>query len=322
MTNTGSVEILDFGLAKLTQLSKGSGPRPTADDGRRRPGVVMGSLGYMSPEQIKDKPADARSDIFSFGAISTRCSRANARPSRRRRDDRHDPQGGACPTVRHEPERLARNRADRAPLPREESRAAVPLGARPRVRHRGAPEPPARRPSWRPAAPACRAHVSRGGQPPRRRGPDLLRSARPDRNRRGERMERDLSPVHQHLRRGPRPRSRPTDSRSPFVQRFGKKPDIWIRRAGGRNPIDLTPDYDRESYWPAFSPDGTRSLRRPVRQGRALRHRRHGETRAGSSTSGAIRLGPPMGRNSLLHRSSSPAPPAGRGRARSWPSGS
>ena len=42
-----------------------------------------------------------------------------------------------------------------------------------------------------------------------------------------------------------------------FVHRSGKKPDIWIQRAGGRNPIDLTPDCDRESYSPAFSPDGT-----------------------------------------------------------------
>ena len=70
ITNTGRVKILDFGLAKLTQVGEGSGPQtnlPTAAG--TEPGMVMGTIGYMSPEQIKGKPADARSDIFSFGAI-------------------------------------------------------------------------------------------------------------------------------------------------------------------------------------------------------------------------------------------------------------
>jgi serine/threonine protein kinase len=64
------VKILDFGLAKLSQLD---GNQAQTDIPTRRvdtdPGVVMGTVGYMSPEQLKGHSVDHRSDIFSFGAI-------------------------------------------------------------------------------------------------------------------------------------------------------------------------------------------------------------------------------------------------------------
>jgi len=71
ITVDGRVKILDFGLAKLigrsdTELSQTNIPTRRVDTD---PGKVMGTAGYMSPEQVKGRPVDHRSDIFSFGAI-------------------------------------------------------------------------------------------------------------------------------------------------------------------------------------------------------------------------------------------------------------
>ncbi|HZN02932.1 MAG TPA: protein kinase [Candidatus Polarisedimenticolia bacterium] len=73
VTNDGRVKILDFGLAKLTRPEAGavapealtSAPTAAGTDA----GVILGTVGYMSPEQVRGLPADHRSDIFSFGCI-------------------------------------------------------------------------------------------------------------------------------------------------------------------------------------------------------------------------------------------------------------
>jgi serine/threonine protein kinase len=70
LTRDGRFKILDFGLAKLSQ------PHSTYADAateslheQTRPGQVLGTVGYMAPEQVRGRPADAHSDIFAFGAV-------------------------------------------------------------------------------------------------------------------------------------------------------------------------------------------------------------------------------------------------------------
>jgi serine/threonine protein kinase/Tol biopolymer transport system component len=71
ITADGHLKILDFGLAKLTQpdaVLAGASALPTAPPDTEQ-GTILGTLGYMSPEQVRGLQADARSDIFAFGAV-------------------------------------------------------------------------------------------------------------------------------------------------------------------------------------------------------------------------------------------------------------
>ena len=66
----GRIKILDFGLAKLNPVKAASGDGTTVTlEQLTVPGQVLGTVGYMSPEQVRGEAADARSDIFAFGVI-------------------------------------------------------------------------------------------------------------------------------------------------------------------------------------------------------------------------------------------------------------
>jgi TolB-like protein/tetratricopeptide (TPR) repeat protein len=70
VTRDGHLKILDFGLAKKVEaVAPGKETSAPTGSGHTEPGTVMGTMGYMSPEQVRGLPVDHRSDIFSFGAI-------------------------------------------------------------------------------------------------------------------------------------------------------------------------------------------------------------------------------------------------------------
>jgi Tol biopolymer transport system component len=68
VTRDGRIKILDFGLAKLVRAGADSGEM-TLTSARTAAGVVMGTASYMAPEQVRGEAADARTDIFAFGAV-------------------------------------------------------------------------------------------------------------------------------------------------------------------------------------------------------------------------------------------------------------
>ena len=69
VSDEGTVKLLDFGLAKFYEQDQSTSNLPTEEFPATQAGAILGTVAYISPEQAQGQPADARSDIFSFGLV-------------------------------------------------------------------------------------------------------------------------------------------------------------------------------------------------------------------------------------------------------------
>jgi len=84
VTKSGLVKLLDFGLAQIEQapFSESASTGTMGPAFLTKPGTILGTAAYMSPEQAQAKEMDQRSDIFSLASCSIKCSLARCRSIR------------------------------------------------------------------------------------------------------------------------------------------------------------------------------------------------------------------------------------------------
>ncbi|HEV8609731.1 MAG TPA: protein kinase [Thermoanaerobaculia bacterium] len=262
VTNDGRVKILDFGLAK--PLLPESGVSGAATFGATEPGTVLGTVGYMSPEQVRGRPADHRSDIFSFGAIlyemlsgqrafkgDSAVETMNAILIR----DLPEPSGPPEDLLPPLLDRIVRHCLEKNPEERFQSARDVAfdletVSGTTSSATRQLIAPVREKPRWlAPAAGLAIALLLAGAFQVGKRAaaggkatdvPAITFSQQT--NQQGVEKFPALSPDGNNLA---------------YVSRETGNDDIYLQRVGGHNPINLTKDSSEDDTQPAFSPDGS-----------------------------------------------------------------
>jgi eukaryotic-like serine/threonine-protein kinase len=272
ITRDGAVKVLDFGLARH---DAGTG---TDDDSRSPtlsrhtdPGTVMGTVGYMSPEQVRGVTADHRSDIFSFGSVLYEMLSGRRAFQRETAAEtmtavlKEDPAdlGSLVPGLPSAVERIVQHCLEKRPEERFQSARdlAFDLGAL-----GGSVSGPR---AIEPRTTRTRGLLLRGTLA-LLVGAALFQAGRRSVGSAGTTTA--TTPVtYQQLTDASGVEGRPSlapDGKSVvYVSGAAGNSDIFLLRVGGRNPVNLTADSKGEDSQPAFSPDGELIAFRSERQG-------------------------------------------------------
>ncbi|MBI1826796.1 MAG: PD40 domain-containing protein [Planctomycetes bacterium] len=281
VTPDGTVKVLDFGLAKaMTGDATGTNVAnsPTITMEHTRPGVVLGTAAYMSPEQARGKPLDKRTDVWSFGALLFECM-TNRRPFEGETTSdlvakilEREPDWNKLPPQTPTTIRLLLRRClakDRTKRLRDIGDARIEIEnaiADPASSgwHFGGGASPSHRAL--PRIVACFAVVTllsvaaySGWRVGQKAGPKNRESL----SMRFTKLT-DFAGVENS------PSLSPDGKTVVYVARDGEDKDIFSLRVGGLNPINLTKDCTQDDTQPAFSPDGTRIVFRSERDGGGL----------------------------------------------------
>jgi Tol biopolymer transport system component len=276
LTSDGRVKILDFGLARQDSLIAGTGDLSSSPTAARptHPGAMIGTVGYLAPEQARGEVADHRADIFALGAVlyemlAGRRAFAGTSPAELLSSvlrDEPPPLSDADPRIPKALDLIVQHCLEKSPDERFQSARDLAfhldsLGGSVTQRGGIVPLPAPRR--WRRRVPVvlgALALLAGAFEAGRRVGASVggpAGGATPIAFQQltdlpGEERQAQLNP---------------NGTSFVFVSDASGNPDIYLQRVGGRNPIDLTADSPAADTAPAFSPDGERIAFRSEREG-------------------------------------------------------
>jgi Tol biopolymer transport system component len=275
LLNDGRVKILDFGLARQDPVVAGSGDLSSSPTAARptNPGAMIGTVGYVSPEQARGEPADHRSDIFSLGAVcyemltGERAFKGTSPAELLSSVLRDEPQAPSekDPRIPRALDLIVHHCLEKNPDERFQSARDLAFhldslagaSASQRAGVMALPEPSRRRGRVL-AAVAALALAAAAFEAGRRVG---LGSGGSRRTPLTFQQVTDLPGQEHQAQLGPGGES------FVYVSNATGSGDIYAQRVGGRNQINLTADSAEPDSEPSFSPDGERIAFRSDRDG-------------------------------------------------------